>query len=91
MPIYNYHCQKCDVEMEASASISARDAVKIHTCGGRMKRVLSLPLPAIIARTGRGMALDSLNSGKAIPDRWYKSEFEKGAAAGAESYQRRVW
>jgi len=37
------------------------------------------------------MALDSLNSGKAIPDRWYKSEFEKGAAAGAESYQRRVW
>jgi len=91
MPIYNYRCEKCNTEVEASASISARDAVKIHTCGGRMKRVLSLPLPAIIARTGKGMALDSLNSDSALPDRWYKSKHEKTAAQGLESRPRRQW
>jgi len=49
-----------------------------------MKRLISLPLPAIFKPTGTGMALDALNSGKATPDRWYKSKAEKLAAAGLE-------
>ena len=92
MPIYNYRCEKCNTEVEVSASISERDNARKHTtCGGSLKRVLSLPLPAIIAVTAKGMALDSLNSGGALPDRWYKNKYEKLAAKGLESYQRRQW
>ena len=56
-----------------------------------MVRMIALPQPAIIAKTGKGMALDTLNSGHALPDRWYKSKHETLAATGLEKPKRRVW
>ncbi len=37
------------------------------------------------------MALDTLNSGKAVPNRWYKSKAERLAAAGLERPEKAIW
>jgi putative FmdB family regulatory protein len=91
MPIYEYRCKKCNAVEEMGVSISQRDAPMKHACGGLMMRLLSLPLPAIIARTGKGMALDSLNSDRALPNRWYKKKYEEYAKAGLHKPPKRVW
>jgi len=91
MPTYNYRCKKCNAYVEVSTFFSDRDKPRKHSCGGRLVRVMSLPLPAIIKTTGKGMALDALNSGKALPDRWYKNKYEQGAAFGLERPPKTIW
>ena len=64
--------------------VSKRNDIKICDCGSKMVRVMSLPMPAIFKKTGRGMALDSLNNVNTVPDRWYKPQAEQLMAAGLD-------
>ena len=84
MPIYDFRCNKCGAKDEAMLPVSERDGMRFCSCGSKLVRVISLPLPAIFAPTARGMALDTLNSGHATPDRWYKSKAERLAVAGLD-------
>ena len=90
MPIYIFGCDKCKATVEVVLPIVERDTERFH-CGEAMKRKMATPFPAIIKPTGIGMALDALNSDKALPDRWYKSKGEKLAAAGLESPPKTLW
>jgi len=91
MPIYTYRCKSCNVEEDAMVSVSHRDDPRTHSCGRPMKRVLSIPLPPIMRQTGKDMALETLNSGQALPNRWYKSKYEKLAAKGLERPPKEIW
>lgn len=61
MPIYIYRCPKCSIEEEAVLPIDNRDDARLH-CGEVMQRIMTVPQPPIIKKTGRDMALESLNS-----------------------------
>jgi hypothetical protein len=41
--------------------------------------------------TGNDMALDTLNSGHTVPDRWYKRKAEALTAAGLEKPSKTIW
>lgn len=60
MPVYSYRCDECQSEVDMVSSIENRDNPRLH-CGKPMKRLLSIPL-VLMKQTGRGMALDALNS-----------------------------
>jgi len=91
MPIYTYQCPLCDKVEDILVPMEQRNDRIVHSCGSAMVRQMSLPLPPIIRRTGKGMALDSLNSGNTFPNRYYKQNAEKMAAAGLEKPAKRVW
>ena len=90
MPVYNFHCV-CGADEEVVLPINDRNTPQVHSCGAVMERVMSVPAPAIFVPTANGMALDTLNSGKAVPNRWYKSKAEKLAAAGLERPEKAIW
>jgi putative FmdB family regulatory protein len=92
MPTYTYRCEGCDTLEDATVPIPNRDDTRVHSCGSPMVRVLSMPQPAIMKLTGKGMALDTLNSGKGLPSHaWYKNKYERLAAKGLEEPPKRVW
>lgn len=84
MPIYEYRCD-CGEEKEVILSFAKCDQPQICKCGKVMLRKMSVPRPAIFTPTGKGMALDTLNSKeKGMPNRWWKPEAERLAAAGLD-------
>jgi len=91
MSLYTYHCDKCGEEIDVRVPMVNRDDPRLHTCGTLMVRKLSRTLSPIMKITGREMAADTLNSGIALPDRWYKDKDLKGAARGLEKPPRSVW
>lgn len=60
MPIYEYYC-KCNKEREVKLSFSDADQPQVCECGKVMKKRMSVP-SFVMKQTGRGMALDTLNS-----------------------------
>ena len=62
MPIYEYRCV-CGNEQEEMRPVTDRDKSPVcAVCGREMQRKWSVPSPCVMKPTGRGMALDSLNS-----------------------------
>jgi len=87
MPIYSYHCNKCVADKEVILPISKRNDSQVHICGSIMERVISLPQSAIVRRSGKGMALDTLNSKEhySLPSKYGgKSRTQAIASAGLE-------
>lgn len=91
MPLYTYRCDKCGIEIDVRVPIANRDGERLHSCGSTMTRKLGRTLTPIMKQTGREMAADTLNSGIALPNRWYKDKDERGAARGLEKPPKRVW
>ena len=61
MPIYEYRCE-CGNEQEEVRSVADRNLpLPCEVCRRQMQRKWSIPCPAVMKPTGRGMALDSLN------------------------------
>ena len=82
MPIYEYKCE-CGEEVEAYLRLDESQQPQICKCGDIMQRKMSVPCPAIFTPTGRGMALDSLNSkDNGMPNRHWKAPAKKAAASG---------
>ncbi len=42
MPIYEYHCQKCEGVFEILQGFDEKPARKCEQCGGKLKRLISL-------------------------------------------------
>ena len=61
MPIYEYHCE-CNNEKEVKLSFRDADQPQECECGKVMRKKMSIP-NFVTKPTGRGMALDTLNSG----------------------------
>ena len=47
MPIYEYSCNKCGETVEAIQRVSDPDLKKHETCGGKLNRVMSIPMVQI--------------------------------------------
>ncbi len=60
MPLYEYRCEKCGVDVEKMVPTEHRDNA-LHACGSILRRALSLP-HGVIKQTGKEMALNALNS-----------------------------
>ncbi len=79
MPIYEYRC-KCGNEGEFILPFDSQP--QICECGETMQRKLSVS-SFVMKQTGRGMAMDTLNSKQnGMPDRHWKPQAERLAAAG---------
>ena len=91
MPIYIYHCSQCDIDEETRVAVEHRDDPRFHSCGDVMKRVYSPPLPPIIRLSGGDMASATLNDGHALPNRWYKKNYENLAKMGFDKPKKEVW
>lgn len=63
MPIYEYQCDCTEGIQERLLPRQECNRPQVCACGKVMLRKMSVPLPAIFTPTGKGMALDSLNSG----------------------------
>lgn len=61
MPIYTYRCKQCNTEEEVILPISDRDNIRTH-CDSEMQRIIEVPRLVLMKQTGKGMALDALNS-----------------------------
>lgn len=84
MPIYEYRCD-CGNEEQKLLPMQERNRPQVCKCGKVMLRKMSVPMPAISTPTGKGMALDTLNSKRGgMPDRWWKPQAERFAAAGLD-------
>jgi len=60
MPIYEYSCE-CNKEKEVKLSFSDADLPQVCECGNVMRKKMSVS-SFTFKPTGRGMALDTLNS-----------------------------
>ena len=60
MPIYEFICE-CKRKKEAILPFSEADKPQVCKCGNVMQRKMSVP-HFVMKQTGRGMALDTLNS-----------------------------
>ena len=60
MPIYEYYCE-CGAEREARLSFQDADQLQTCGCGKTMQRQVSA-CSFVMKQTGKGMALDTLNS-----------------------------
>jgi len=78
MPIYEYSCE-CGRETEAKLPYEDSDMPQMCECGRVMTKRISLSRFAM-KPTGRGMALDTLNS-NAVKGK-HKSQIEQLAARG---------
>lgn len=43
MPIYNYHCDKCNKDQELIKKLSDEDLPKCEECGKEMEKTLTAP------------------------------------------------
>ncbi len=79
MPIYEYQCE-CGNEGEFILSFDPEP--QRCGCGRVMQRKMSVS-SFVMKRTGRGMALDTLNDKhNGMPNRHWKADAEKLAASG---------
>ena len=78
MPIYAYQCPECQAVEEVSLPIAERDNIRRH-CNSSMVRLMTIPFPPIMKKTGRGMALDTLNSRET---NFMKPKYKEWAARG---------
>ena len=91
MPIYEYQCE-CGNEQDLRRSVDERNSpVACKVCGKGMALQWSAPCPAVMKPTGKGMALDSLNSGHGFPKGPEGALATKAAAAGLEEAPRRFY
>ena len=87
MPIYTYHCTRCGEDEDVFAKIDERDKPRPHSCGLSMIRLMTIPQPPIMKKTGSDMALNTLNSKghDSLPNKYGgNSRMEKLVAAGLE-------
>ncbi len=77
MPIYEYCCE-CGLGGEIKLPLQAFEQPQICKCGKVMQRKISAP-NFVMKPTGRGMALDSLNSKET---KHIKPQYKKLAAQG---------
>ena len=87
MPIYEYHCE-CEKEREVLLPFQESKQPQVCECGKTMQRKFSVCNFAL-KPTGKGMALDTLNSGVVGGKR--KAMAENYAAVGLEAPPRRVY
>lgn len=81
MPLYEYQCE-CRKEKDILLSFGETDQPQICKCGKVMQRKISLS-SFTFKPTGRGMALDTLNSKhNGMPDKYWKADAEKAAVTG---------
>ena len=81
MPLYEYRCE-CGNEVEVRLSYEEADQPQTCECGKAMQRKMSVS-SFVMKQTGRGMALNTLNSKEhGMPNRHWKAKAEKFAAAG---------
>ena len=78
MPIYEYYCE-CNKEKEVKLSFQDADQPQLCECGKVMQKRMSVS-SFVMKPTGRGMALDTLNSNVVGGRR--KEWAEKAAARG---------
>jgi len=83
MPIYEYQCV-CGNEQDLRRSVDERNSpVACAVCGKGMSLQWSVSAPPVMKQTGRGMALDSLNTKLGgFPDGHWKASATRAAAAG---------
>lgn len=62
MPIYEYRCPDCKREKEVIQSFKDSDTSQRCECGGVMRKLISLPRPAVIIVTNRGRLVNTLNN-----------------------------
>jgi len=90
MPLHEYRCE-CENEREVILPLRDADQPQICECGKVMQRLMSVSSFAM-KQTGRGMALDTLNDKHTgMPNKWWKSDAEKVAAAGLEEPSKTIW
>lgn len=82
MPIYEYHCPNCGEDEEVMLPMNKLNTARFHLCGCEMQRLMTIPQPPIMKSTGKGMALESLNS-KGTSH--MKPETKMAAAKGLEN------
>lgn len=82
MPIYEYHCV-CGNEKEVRLSFEEMNLPQVcDACGKSLKRKMSAP-HFVMKLTGKGMALDSLNSKwGGFPEGASKAKAQQWAAKG---------
>lgn len=78
MPIYVYRCPECSKVEEVFLPVADRDNTRQH-CNSGMVRLMTVPFSSIIKKTGKGMALDTLNSKSTD---FMKPEYKHWAAKG---------
>lgn len=84
MPIYEYQCDCPNGKQEKRLPISESDQPQTCVCGKVMTRLMSVS-SFVMKQTGKGMALNTLNSKShqgGMPDRHWKPKAEQYAAAG---------
>ena len=81
MPLYEYHCE-CNNEKEVKLSFQDADLPQVCECGKVMRKKMSIS-SFVMKPTGRGMALDSLNSKSGgFPNGRRKAEMQQAVANG---------
>ncbi len=81
MPIYEYKCA-CGKEREVRLSFEEMNVPQVCACGASLQRKVSVS-SFTMKPTGRGMALDSLNSKwGGFPEGTSKAKAQRTAAGG---------
>lgn len=88
MPIYEFDCP-CGQRETEKRNFADIDKPKVCFCGKDMRRIFSLPQPAIFRTTARQMALDGLNNkGEGMPDCDLKPMSQQAVLAGIDPPKR---
>ncbi len=81
MPTYEYECE-CGEKEDKLLPMQDSSQPQVCTCGKVMRRMMSAS-SFVMKQTGKGMALDTLNSREhGMPDKHWKPKAEQCAAAG---------
>ena len=80
MPLYEYQCN-CGNGEDRFLPYSQFSEPQTCGCGEVMEHKMSRS-SFVMKQTGSGMALDTLNSKQGMPNRHWKADAEKLAAAG---------
>src|SRR5687767_11285603 len=60
MPLYDYRCEPCDVEIERASTIAARNDQDCTTCGTRLTRVFKTTAPVHGDDIPGGMTVENM-------------------------------
>jgi len=80
VPLYEYQCN-CGNGEDRFLPYSQFDQPQTCECGEVMEHKMSRS-SFVMKQTGSGMALDTLNSKQGMPNRHWKADAERSAAAG---------
>lgn len=61
MPVYEYHCPKCLVLVDALRPMGERNLPLAHVCGTTMERKVTTPFKAVFTVTSTDKVRDTLN------------------------------